>query len=159
MIAISNTSPLIILAKSSYLKNLQRIFKHIIIPEAVFDEIFRKEDITSTMIRELIDSGFIKTKGVKNKELVSFINADVGLGEAEAIVLSLELNPDYLLMDDYKARIYAEEKGINVIGTLGLVKIFHDCNFVDEDAGMIYERLTSANFWIEKDLFFKVMRR
>jgi len=77
MIAISNTSPLIILAKSSYLKNLQRIFKHIIIPEAVFDEIFRKDDITSTMIRELIDSGFIKTKGVKNKELVSFINADV----------------------------------------------------------------------------------
>ncbi|NQE46653.1 hypothetical protein C5S31_11590 [ANME-1 cluster archaeon GoMg2] len=96
MIAISNTSPLIILAKSTYLKNLQRIFKHIIIPEAVFDEIFRKDDITSTMIRELIDSGFIK--------------------------------------------------------------IFHDCNFVDEDAGMIYERLTSANFWIEKDLFFKVMR-
>lgn len=158
MIAISNTSPLIVLAKSSYLKILQKIFKRVIIPDAVFNEIFRKKDIASGKIRELINLGFIQREKVKNKELVDFINTDIGLGEAEAIVLSLQLNSEYILLDDYKARIYAEERSLNVIGTLGLIKIFQDCNFISEDAEVIYKRLASANFWIKKDLFFKVIR-
>jgi len=157
MIAVSNTSPLIILARSNYLKNLLKLFKHVIIPEAVFNEIFRKKDIASDTVRELINIGFVKIEKVKNKELVRFISVDVGLGEAEAIALSLELNPDYLLLDDYKARIYAENMSIKIIGTLGLVKAFYDRKFIDENINMIYERLLSANFWIEKDLFFKVM--
>jgi len=157
MIAISNTSPLIVLAKSSYLKILRKIFKRVIIPDAVFNEIFRKEDVTSHKVKELINFGFIQTKKVKNKELVDFINADIGLGEAEAIVLSLQLNSEYILLDDYKARIYAKERSLNVIGTLGLIKIFQDRNFIGEDAEMIYKRLASANFWIKKDLFYKIM--
>jgi len=44
MIAISNTSPLIVLTKSNYLKIPQKIFKRVIIPDAVFNEIFQKED-------------------------------------------------------------------------------------------------------------------
>jgi len=94
---------------------------------------------------------------VKNKELVDFINTDIGLGEAEAIVLSLQLNSEYILLDDYKARIYAEERSLNIIGTLGLIKILKDCNFIGEDNETIYKRLVSANFWIKKDLFFKII--
>jgi len=157
MIAISNTSPLIVLTKSSYLKMLQNIFKRVIIPDAVFNEIFRKEDAASRKVRELINSGFIQIKKVKNKELVHFINADIGSGEAEAIVLSLQLNSEYILLDDYKARIYAEQRSLNVIGTLGLIKVFRDRNLIGEDAEAIYKRLASANFWIKKDLFFKII--
>ena len=76
MIAISNTSPLLILAKSGYLKNLRRIFKHVIIPEAAFNEIFRKEDLASRRINELIDAEFIETKRIKNRELADFINRE-----------------------------------------------------------------------------------
>lgn len=158
MIAVTNASPLIILARSNYLENVQKIFKHVIIPEAVFNEIFQKKDAASKTVRELINVGFLKIEKVKNKELARFISIDVGLGEAEAIALSLELNPDYLLLDDYKARIYAEERSIKIIGTLGLVKAFYDLKFIDEDINMIYKRLISANFWIEEDLFFKVIK-
>ena len=132
MIAVSNTSPLITLAKSSYLTNLQKIFKHIFIPEAVVNEIISKDDITSNTIKDLIGSGFIRLSKVRNKELVSFINLDIGLGEAEAIVLSLELSPDYLLMDEYRARTYAESRDIALIETLGLVEVFYECNFIGE---------------------------
>ena len=158
MIAVSNTSPLITLAKSNYLTNLQNIFERIFIPEAVLNEIISKDDVTSDTIRDLIGSGFIQLNKVRNKELVSFINLDVGLGEAEAIVLSLELKPDYLLIDDYRARIHAESKAITLIGTLGLVKVFHERSFVDENVEEIYKRLTSVDFWINKDLFFQVMK-
>ena len=156
MIAISNTSPLIVLAKSSYLKILQKIFKYVIIPDAVFNEIFRKEDTATRKIRDLINFGFIQTEKVKNKELVDFINTDIGLCEAEAIVLSLQLNSEYILLDDYKARIYAEERSLNVIGTLGLIKILKDCNFIGEDNETIYKRLVSANFWIKKTCFLRL---
>jgi len=69
--------------------------------------------------------------------------------------LSLELKPDYLLIDNYKARIYAEERSIKVIGTLGLIKVFYDRNFIAEDTKTIYEQLTSANFWIKRGSIFK----
>ena len=50
----------------------------------------------------------------------------LGTGEREAIVLSLELHADLLLMDDKKARRIAKEHGIRVAGTLGMLKIAHD---------------------------------
>ncbi len=159
MIAVSNTSPLIVLAKSGYLENLPKIFKCVIIPNAVFNEIFRKEDVATRKIRDLINFGFIQTEKVKNKELVDFINTDIGLGEAETIVLSLQLKPDYLLIDDYEARIYAKEISIKVIGTLGLIRVFRENNLIRKEVETIYKQLISANFWINKDLFFKVMGR
>jgi len=65
MIAVSNASPLIILARSKYLENVQKIFKHVIIPEAVFNEIFQKKDVSSKTVRELINVGLLTTPYVK----------------------------------------------------------------------------------------------
>ncbi len=42
-------------------------------------------------------------------------------GESESVILYEELNADYLLIDDNKARIIAESLNINCIGTLGLL--------------------------------------
>jgi len=158
MIAVSNTSPLITLARSGYLHNLQNIFERICIPEAVLNEIAAKEDVTTNTIRESIRSGFIQGSRVRHKELAGFINVDIGLGEAEAIVLSLELKPDYLVIDDHRARVYAESKDVTLIGTLGLIKVLHERNLIHEDIEEIYRRLTSVDFWISKDLFFQVMK-
>jgi predicted nucleic acid-binding protein len=42
-------------------------------------------------------------------------------GEAEALALSLELKPDWFLTDDAAARLMAEQLGIEVHGSIGVV--------------------------------------
>lgn len=42
-------------------------------------------------------------------------------GESESVILYEELNADYLLIDDNKARLVAESLNVNCIGTLGLL--------------------------------------
>ena len=40
-------------------------------------------------------------------------------GEAEAIILSQEIQVDYLLIDDLKGRQYAQRIGLQIVGSVG----------------------------------------
>lgn len=42
-------------------------------------------------------------------------------GESESVILYKELNADFLLIDDKKARRIAENFNINCVGTLGIL--------------------------------------
>jgi predicted nucleic acid-binding protein len=42
-------------------------------------------------------------------------------GESESLILYRELNADFLLIDDKKARKIAENFGMNCIGTIGIL--------------------------------------
>jgi hypothetical protein len=44
-------------------------------------------------------------------------------GESESVILYEELNADYLLIDDNKARIIAESFDVKCIGSIGLLVI------------------------------------
>lgn len=54
----------------------------------------------------------------------------LGKGEREAICLALELRSDILLVDDKKARRIAEEHGLTVTGTIGILRAAHDRGLV-----------------------------
>lgn len=47
-------------------------------------------------------------------------------GESESVILYNELQADFLLIDDKKARKIAESLGINCIGLIGLLSIAKD---------------------------------
>ena len=52
-------------------------------------------------------------------------------GESESIILYKELEADFLLIDDKKARSIAENFGINCIGTIGLLPIAKDKGLIE----------------------------
>mgnify|MGYP000143260070 CR=1 FL=1 len=55
------------------------------------------------------------------------LSENIGAGEAEAIVFALEQQSAIILIDDLKARKFAKLKGLNIIGTMGiLLKAKHD---------------------------------
>ena len=113
MIAVSNTSPLIVLSKTGYIKHLRKLFRRIWIPRSVKLEIFRKNDQTRAKIEKLIKQEFIEIKMIKNTSLAHILNMELGIGESEAIVLGMETKSDYVLLDDLKARLYARSFRIN----------------------------------------------
>ena len=75
------------------------------------------------------------------------------MGEAEAIVLSKRLNPDWFLTDDTEARILANSMGIEVHGSLGVVlwsaAVGH-LNYSESKKAL--DRLSKTSLWISKDI-------
>ncbi len=46
---------------------------------------------------------------------------DLDLGEAESIALAIEINADYLLIDEFLGRQIAEDLHLKIVGILGVL--------------------------------------
>lgn len=64
---------------------------------------------------------WILVKEASNGLKVSELEAQLDSGEAESIVLALEVKASYLLMDEKKGRAIAKKEGIKIIGLLGIL--------------------------------------
>lgn len=92
---------------------------------------------------------------MKNISLVQVLNQELGIGESEAIALSIEVKPDFVLLDDLEARLSARSSGLKVTGILGIIRALLRRGIIKETPKGIYEKLRSVDFWITKDLFSK----
>lgn len=120
MIVVSNTSPLINLALIGQLNLLQQLYDQVVIPQAVYDEIV-VAGAGQPGATEVETYDWIKVKQVSNQPMVTSLQVDVDIGEAEAIVLAVELKPDLLLLDERKGRLVASRLGIKFTGILGIL--------------------------------------
>lgn len=118
MIIIADSSPLIALAVISKLELLDKLYEEIYVPNAVFQELADNDKAFANELRRFLTG---RIKEVKNRLAVDVLLSDIGAGEAEAIILALEQHPDVVLIDDLKARKFAKLRGLNIIGTLGIL--------------------------------------
>lgn len=101
MIIVSDTSPITNLAAIGQLDLLRQLYSRVIIPEAVYNEMVDINKIVPGAV-EVQTLSWIQTQTVINSLQVTEIqenNQSIHLGEAEAIILSLEMKADLLLMD------------------------------------------------------------
>jgi predicted nucleic acid-binding protein len=118
MIIIADSSPLIALAVIGKLDLLDKLYEEIYVPNAVFQELAGNDKAFAKELRIFLTG---KVKEVENRLAVDMLLCDIGAGEAEAIILALEQRPDAVLIDDLKARKFAKIRGLNIIGTLGIL--------------------------------------
>jgi len=154
LIASVDSSVLIFLGKLGYLGLLPRVIEEVLIPEAVFEEVSRGGTVAG--LRELISGGYLKVVSVSDK-CVDVIGLNLGLGEAEAIILGLDRDVDLVLLDDLRARRTALRMGLEVMGTLGLVKMLLELGLIEEEPGKICDALIRHGFWVEFDLCAKIL--
>lgn len=125
---------------------LQALYSFVVIPQAVHDEMQRAD--TPVEIREWIDN---RPNWLEVRPSPSFdLNLKLGVGEREAITLALELKAEAILLDDIKARIEAQNKGLVVIGTLAILATAAHRGLVDLPAAIA--RLQQTNFRAPADL-------
>ncbi len=113
--AVSNSGPVIHLSEIDLL-NAFNIFKKIVIPEEVSNELKkRKVDIPQKIKILQLRS--------ESKDFVKILTNQQGLdsGESEAISLTLQEKANYFLTDDLDARNVAEDFNIEVHGTMGII--------------------------------------
>jgi predicted nucleic acid-binding protein len=119
--AVSDSSPLILYAKSGLLDLLRRLFAEIRIPPAVYSEVVtqdpRRPD--AELIRDA--AWIVQTAAPEILPGAEPITA-LDPGEAEAIALALQNRPPLLvLLDDAAARRVARHLGLRVLGSAGVL--------------------------------------
>lgn len=123
MIVVSDTSPITNLAAIGQLDLLEKLYTSIIIPQAVYNEMVAVGKVVPGAW-EVQTFFWIQIQAVTNAQSVVDIQTsqdNIDLGEAEAIVLSLELNADLVLMDERRGRAVAIDYGLKVTGLLGVL--------------------------------------
>ena len=146
MIVVSDTTPLISLLKIDCIDLLEKLFGQVLIPQAVFDELTADERFKHEA-DQISQKQYIIVKAVKNSESASILKRATGLdqGESEAIVLTDELNADFLLMDEAKGRAVSSQMGLKIMGTIGiLLAAYEEKELTADDVKWCIEGLQNA---------------
>lgn len=126
MTAVSDSSPLIILAKLGCFDCLKTVFQRIFVSA----EVYREVVVAGAGLpgsAEVARSDWIEQKEIQDRQALHDLQQRhaLGLGELSSLLLAKQLNATVVLMDDYGARKLARAEGLRVRGTVGLLETFH----------------------------------
>jgi predicted nucleic acid-binding protein len=151
-LVIADAGPIFSLAAINKLSLLTSLFADVKIPEAVWNEItYEKESIFYDRIYKFFESKVQKIKGFNE---LTFI---MDHGESESVILYNELNADFLLVDDKKARSIATNLKINCIGTIGILVIAKNKRLIDQ-LNPLFIKLISNKRYYSISLLNKVLQ-
>ena len=159
--AVLNSSVIIALSTLGYLDKLKHIFTEVLTPRAVYDEICVRGRglIGERELLEAVKDGLITVKDVKNRLLVNALLDPLAIGEAETITLTVEERADYIVIDDKLARRRAKSMGLNVIGTLRVLKLMYDEKLIEKrEIQKALEKLKEIGFRIGDEVINKVLQ-
>ena len=150
MILIADSSALVALSVVNKLDILENLFGEVYVPRAVYDEVSQENKAESYKLKNYCKDKVLDTQSSPN------FNITLGRGESEAIVLYTEKNADFLLCDDKKAKKFAQNFGLKVIGSLGILLKAKEKNLIDKIAPLI-EILKESNIFIDDKTYALVL--
>lgn len=145
---VSNTGPIIGLAKINRLSILKDLAGEILIPPMVHRELLAKIGVESNLIDEALNS-FIHVFPVPPLDpSVKTIIADLDVGEGHAIGLASVFSGDVLLLlDDRAGRMAAERLNIPATGLIGLLLIAKERGIIAKVSDLI-SGLREQGYWL-----------
>jgi len=106
------------------------------------------------LIDTLITENKLLVQKVKLVSLANSLNERLGIGESEAITLGIELQPDYIILDDFAARKEAIRLGLNVKGTLAVIRKLQLNGKINiSDLDILYQQIRNVNFRVRREIF------
>lgn len=142
-----------IIADASCLIVLQNI-QELPLLQKLFGEVFITEEIKEEFGLDLPD--WIKIKQIQNKVQQNALNLILDKGEASSITLCLETVDSLLIIDEKKGRRIAQELGLKIVGTLGIILRAKESGLIDSIEDLL-KRLENADFYISQGLKTKIL--
>lgn len=152
---IGDSGPLIALTIIGQLDLLHRLYRRVVIPQTVWDEI-TVQGAGLPGSHEVSQANWIEIRHADAFSL-STLNILVDRGEAEAIALAMELPGSTVLLDDAQARRVAERFGVDRIGTLGILRRAKKAGLIGPLKPYI-ERLQANGIYLRQALIDAVLR-
>lgn len=156
MIVVSNTSPLTNLSAIGQFDLLRSLYTGVSIAEGVWHEL-------NAMGKrwpgrdEVAAAGWIKRHSVYNHFLVKALRRDIDRGEAESIVLALELEADLILLDEKEGRHAAERLGLKTVGVVGILLEAKKNGLVNSVRPHLDDLREVASFYLKESLYRHVL--
>ncbi len=129
MAVVSDTSPLFYLLLIDLIDLLPELYGKVIIPQAVLNELSVPQAPEAVQAWIAQPPVWLEVLSIENPPDVELIQLD--LGEQEAIALAEQLGADLIIVDDRDARQMALERGLNVIGLLGVLGVAAQQNLIN----------------------------
>jgi uncharacterized protein len=153
MIVISDTSPITNLIQVGGLDILEKVFGKIIIAQTVYDELCQIKHQKTIVDSQL----WISVLAAENRVILAELQEKLDKGEAESILLAVEMNADYLVIDEIKGRTIAENMGVKIVGLLGTLIKAKEKGILEEVKPII-DDLTKIGFRINPVLYKHVLK-
>ena len=155
MIIVSDTSIITNLIQVGRLTLLRHLFGEIVIPTQVFEELSK----VSGQSEIIENTEWIEIKAITNKKKFGKLIRLLDPGEAEAIVLALELKADALLIDEKKGRKVAQEYGIIITGLLGILIEAKEEKVISEVKPILNKLIFEVGFRISPKLYQQILEK
>jgi uncharacterized protein len=156
MKVVSNSGPLINLAKVGQFTLLRDLFQYIMIPPTVFEEVVVRgggqPGAGETNTAQWITRGMLE-----QSDVADILTAELDRGEAEAIALALQEKVDWLLIDERVGRRFAQQVGLKVKGTLGVLLEGVRRGFID-DLPPLLDMLVARGTWIAPVTYAEMLK-
>jgi predicted nucleic acid-binding protein len=155
MQVVSNTSPINYLLQIDGIEILRNLYGRIVIPHAVLVEL---EDAESpNVVRDWAGRSpdWVEVR-IPVRELGGQLT-HLGAGEKDAILLAEEIGADLLIIDERAGYTEAENRGLLVTGTLGVLEKAADLGLINLTE--VVSRLLGTNFRIRRNIVETLLRR
>jgi predicted nucleic acid-binding protein len=150
---VVNSTPLVAFSAIGRLDILRSLFGEIMIPPAVRDEFLATEkEIRRKILRF---ESWIKVVALKNPNRMGAF-AGLDEGEAQVLVLAEELNASLVLIDERKARRYAERLKLPLSGTLGTLLLAKEDKIVPAISPLL-KAIQEAGLYLHDELVQQVL--
>jgi len=153
MIVVSDTSPVNYLLAIDRIDVLPKLFGTVIIPSSVMAEL-KAPEAPETNLHWLasLPAGF-ETRSATRLDLT----LDLDAGEREAICLAEELAAAAVLLDEKKGRAVARQRGLTVVGTIGILERAASLGLLDLEMALI--ALQRTTFFGSEELMRAALAR
>jgi predicted nucleic acid-binding protein len=140
MIVVSNATPLISLSLINQLGLLKALYGQVYIPPAVCEEVVTKGK-GRPGAQEVAQADWIVVREVPEvaRGTVQPRPAALHAGEVETMELALWLQAELVILDERLARKIAKTQGLNIVGTVGILKHARDRGLLADLKGALDE--------------------
>lgn len=153
IVAVSDTSPLNYLVLCRTIDVLPRLFGKVVVPPSVLKELSHEDSPAAVNAWTAALPPWVEIQVVAQEDLALKLHP----GERDAISLAMEIHADIVLLDDRAARTAAKERGLTVVGTLGILERAAVADLLDLPA--VIDALGRTTFKIAPSLVKHALER
>jgi predicted nucleic acid-binding protein len=139
---VADSSPFVVLVAVGHVDVLAALFEEVLIPLQVEAELASPKRLE--VVRAFIAKppSWLRDQSPKSIESIEGLHA----GEAAAISLARELRANRVIIDEVLGRRSAIERGLQVIGTIGVLEAAAERGFID--LHQAFEKVKKTDFWV-----------
>lgn len=151
---VSNSTPLLAFARIEALELLEQIVQHLLIPEAVWREVTHDPHRPGADV--IRHAAWIEVYPVADVPSELLVLLD--LGEAEVITLAEVVAATEVVLDERAARAVATARGLNIIGTAGLLVRAKQQQLITA-VGPFLERMRNQGIYYSQQFLQELLRQ